>query len=307
MALAHHGFNLALQAPRLVLPVLTISLLSATTNAHFYVAVIIASSADGSGRPQHRAFRDRDRRLRRAPGEVAVHVAGVGSRGHRLLGHLLGRRATDPPRVRSFLCKRSELDPSHPGARDLPARDQGPLRRRLQGPAAASAVDAGRPSEPRWRSGWPPALPCAVASPDVSRVVVGDGDRGGGDDAEGLAGSPAARQALGCRAGARATTASASSTSSESVAADRLSGHPARFGSLDRGLGRGRQIAPHHGGRRTVRLWREGCSASFGRRSETGGWRLEEGRSRLRRPTTGDRTNRSVVVADAILGTGGQR
>jgi O-antigen/teichoic acid export membrane protein len=43
LALAHHGFNLALQAPRLVLPVLTISILSATTNAHFYVAVMIAS------------------------------------------------------------------------------------------------------------------------------------------------------------------------------------------------------------------------------------------------------------------------
>jgi hypothetical protein len=42
-ALAHHALNIAVQAPSLALPLLVTARLSATTNAHFYVAWMIAS------------------------------------------------------------------------------------------------------------------------------------------------------------------------------------------------------------------------------------------------------------------------
>ncbi len=45
-ALKHHAFNLTLQAPVLILPVLVIVLLSATTNAWFYVSWSIAGVAN---------------------------------------------------------------------------------------------------------------------------------------------------------------------------------------------------------------------------------------------------------------------
>src|SRR5699024_11067773 len=42
-ALGHHALNLALQVPGLTLPVLVTIVLSATANAHFYVAWMVVS------------------------------------------------------------------------------------------------------------------------------------------------------------------------------------------------------------------------------------------------------------------------
>ncbi|KAB8145854.1 hypothetical protein F8S13_01885 [Chloroflexia bacterium SDU3-3] len=42
-ALSHHALNITLQGPRLLLPLIVTAMLSAATNAHFYVALMIAN------------------------------------------------------------------------------------------------------------------------------------------------------------------------------------------------------------------------------------------------------------------------